>query len=175
MFSFRNGFYFQISCSGFNFVSDFSAWGGILPGRGRGAWSRVQIVGFCPRGLSHCSSRVQNAGFCPRRFSHSSSRCSSHSFSRVRIVDICPRRLIQVCKSGLFAPVVLLIERHGCRLRVLAPVGFNECCPELRQGPAQLRVLRNSPRAMPLFGLPIIVMTALYTSRKQVKLQRACV
>ena len=46
---------------------------------------------------------------------------------------------------------------------------------ELRQEPALLRVLRNSPRAMPLFGLPIIVMTALYTSRKQVKLQRACV
>ena len=96
-----------------------------------------------------------------------------------------------VCKSGLFAPViplfhchgcrslafalvVLHIELHGCRLRVFAPVGFNECCPELRQVPAWLRVLRNSPRAMPLFGLPIIVMTALYTSRKQGKLQRAC-
>ena len=37
------------------------------------------------------------------------------------------------------------------------------------------QVLRNSPRAMPLFGLPIIVMTALYTSRKQGKLQLACV
>ena len=54
------------------------------------------------------------------------------------------------------------------------PVGFHGCCPELRQEPAQLRVLRNSPRAMPLFGLPIIVMIALYTSRKQGKLQRAC-
>ena len=41
--------------------------------------------------------------------------------------------------------------------------------PELRQEPALLRVLRNSPRAMPLFGLPIIVMFALYTSRKQGK------
>ena len=70
MFSFRNGFYFQISCSGFNFVSDFSAWGGIMPGRGRGAWSRG-------------------------------------------------------------------------RLRGLAPVGFNVCCPELRQEPALLRVLRK--------------------------------
>ena len=48
LFSFRNGFYFQISCPGFNFVSDFSAWGGILPERGRGAWSRVQIAGFLP-------------------------------------------------------------------------------------------------------------------------------
>ncbi len=45
---------------------------------------------------------------------------------------------------------------------------------ELRQKPALLRVLRNSPRAMPLSGLPITVMTALYTSRKQGKLQRAC-
>ena len=45
---------------------------------------------------------------------------------------------------------------------------------ELRQEPALLRVLRNSPRAMPLSGLPITVMTALYTSRKQGKLQRAC-
>ncbi len=39
---------------------------------------------------------------------------------------------------------------------------------ELRQEPALLRVLRNSPRAMPLSGLPIIVMTALYTSRNKV-------
>ncbi len=45
---------------------------------------------------------------------------------------------------------------------------------ELRQKPALLRVLRNSPRAMPLSGLPITVMTALYTSRKQGKLQRSC-
>ncbi len=40
---------------------------------------------------------------------------------------------------------------------------------ELRQKPALLRVLRK-PRAMPLSGLPITVMTALYTSRKQGKL-----
>ena len=152
-----------------------------MPGRGRGAWSRVQIVGFLPPSFDF---RVQIRPFCPRR--------SSHCSSRGRIVVFCPRGWIHVCRSGpsapvvlhielhgcrlrVFAPVVLLIELHGCRLRVFAPVGFNECCPELRQGPAQLRVLRNSPRAMPLFGLPIIVMTALYTSRKQVKLQRACV
>ena len=79
-----------------------------------------------------------------------------------------------VCKSGPFAPVIPLFHCHGCRSVPSAPVGFNECCPELRQEPAQLRVHRNSPRAMPLFGLPIIVMTALYTSRKQGKLQRAC-
>ena len=92
--------------------------------------------------------RVQIRPFCPRH--------PFISLSRVQIVGFCPRRWI-----------------HVCRLRVFAPVGFNECCPEQRQGPAQLRVLRNSPRAMPLFGLSIIVMTALYTSRKQGKLQRA--
>ena len=78
-----------------------------------------------------------------------------------------------VCGFGLFAPVVLHIVPHVCKSGLSAPVGFHGSCPEQRQGPAQLRVLRNSPRAMPLFGLPIIVMTALYTSRKQVKLQRA--
>ena len=40
---------------------------------------------------------------------------------------------------------------------------------ELRQEPALLRVLRNSPRAMPPFGILNIVMFALYTSRKQGK------
>ena len=35
---------------------------------------------------------------------------------------------------------------------------------EQRQEPALLRVLRNSPLTMPLFGLPVMVMTALYTS-----------
>ena len=86
-----------------------------------------------------------------------------------------------VCKFGLFAPVVLHVELHGCRSGlfvpviplfhcrvckswVSAPVGFNECCPELRQEPARLRVLSNLPRAMPLFGFTIIVMSALCTS-----------
>ena len=62
---------------------------------------RVLVRPFCPRGLLHC-------------------------YSRVRIVGFCPRRLIYVCKSWVFAPV-----------------GFHVCCPELRQGPAQLRVLRK--------------------------------
>ena len=56
----------------------------------------------------------------------------------------------------------------------LSPSSFMDVVAELRQGPAQLRVLRNSPRAMPLSGLPIIVMTALYISRKLGKLQCAC-
>ena len=71
---------------------------------------------------------------------------------------------LHVCESRGLAPVVLHIELHGCRLLVFAPVGFHVCCPEQRQEPAQLRVLRNSPRAMLLSGFPIIVMTALYTS-----------
>ena len=41
-------------------------------------------------------------------------------------MGFCPRRLILVCKITPFAPVGL----HGC-------------CPELRQEPAQLRVLRK--------------------------------
>ena len=64
-----------------------------------------------------------------------------------------------ICQS-----VVVTVASHVCRLRVFAHVGFHECGPELRQEPAQLRVLRNSPRAMPLFGFPIIVMTALCAS-----------
>ena len=71
---------------------------------------------------------------------------------------------LHVCRSDLFAPVSPLFHCHGCGSWVLASVSFHGCCPELRQGPAQLRVLRNSPRAMPLFGLPIIVMFALCTS-----------
>ena len=63
-------------------------------------------------------SRVQIRPFCPRR--------PFISLSRVQIVGFCPRRLILVCKITPFAPVGL----HGC-------------CPELRQEPAQLRVLRK--------------------------------
>ena len=64
-----------------------------------------------------------------------------------------------ICQS-----VVVKVASHGCKFGLFAPVSFHVCCPELRQEPAQLRVLRNSPRAMPLFGLPIMVMTALCTS-----------
>ena len=55
----------------------------------------------------------------------------------------CPRGWIHVCRSGLSAPVLLLIELHVCRSRVFAPVGFHVCCHELRQEPALLRVLRK--------------------------------
>ena len=48
-----------------------------------------------------------------------------------------------VCKSGLFVPVIPLFHCRVCKSWVSAPVGFNECCPELRQEPAQLRVLRK--------------------------------
>ena len=111
-------------------------------------------------------SRVQIRPFCPRRWIHV---CRSGSFAHVVSLFHC-----HGCRLWVSAPVVLLIELHGCRSVPSAPVVLHGCCPELRQGPAQLRVLRNSPRAMPLSGLPIIVMSARYTSRKQGKLQRAC-
>ena len=81
---------------------------------------------------------------------------------------------MSVCRSVCHLPQhSIRIVRRGLEI-ISAPVAFHGCCPERRQEPAQLRVLRNSPRAMPLSGLPIIVMTALCTSRKQGKLQRAC-
>ena len=83
---------------------------------------------------------------------------------RVQIRPFCPRRWIYVCRYGPFAHVVVQIDLHGCKLWVSAPVVVHWCCSELRQEPAQLRVLRNSPRAMPLFGSHITVMTALYAS-----------
>ena len=67
-----------------------------------------------------------------------------------------PRRLIHVCRSGLFVPVIPLFHCHVCRSGLFAPVGFHGCCPELRQGPARLRVLLNSPRAMPLFSYELV-------------------
>ena len=107
---------------------------------------------YCPHGFGNNFRR---------KYTQSREICQSSRGegcqSRVQIMGSRPRRLIHVCKITPFALVVL----HGC-------------CPELRQEPAKLRVLRNSPRAMPLFGLPIIVMSARYTSRKQGKLQRAC-
>ncbi len=63
-------------------------------------------------------SRVQIRPFRPRH--------PFISLSRVQIVGFCPRRLIHVCKITPFAPV----DFHGC-------------CPELRQEPAQPRVLRK--------------------------------
>ena len=63
-------------------------------------------------------SRVQIRPFRPRH--------PFISLSRVQIVGFCPRRWIHVCKSG-----------------PSAPVGLHGCCPELRQEPAQLRVLRK--------------------------------
>ena len=67
-----------------------------------------------------------------------------------------------------------VLETSCADSALLPPSFFMDVVAELRQGPARLRVLRNSPRAMPLSGLPIIVMTALYISRKLGKLQCAC-
>ena len=110
--------------------------------------------------------------YCPQGFGNNFRR--KYTQSRVICQSVVVKVACHVCKSGLFVPVIPLFHCRVCKSWVSAPVGFNECCPELRQEPALLRVLRNSPRAMPLFGFPIIVMTALYTSRKQGKLQRAC-
>ena len=101
-------------------------------------------------------------------------RYTSRKQGKLQRACACGWPKIHVCRYGPFAPVVLHIDLHGCKLWVSAPVVVHWCRPELRQEPAQLRVLRNSPRAMPLFGLLIIVMFARYTSRKQVKLQHAC-
>ena len=81
--------------------------------------------------------RVQIRPFCTRRRPNRS--------SRVQIIGFCPRRWIYVCRYGPFAPVVVQIDLHGCKLWVSAPVVVHWCCPELRQEPAYL----NPPN--PLF------------------------
>ena len=47
------------------------------------------------------------------------------------------------CRLRVFAPVAFHIVLCGSESWVFVPVGFKECCPELRQGPALLRVLRK--------------------------------
>ena len=127
---------------------------------------------YCPQGLGNNFRRkyTQSRVICQSVVV----KVASHVCKSWVSAPVIPLFHCHGCRSLAFALVVLHIELHGCRSRVFAPVGFNECCPELRQVPAPLRVLRNSPRAMPLFGLPIIVMFARYNSRKQGKLQRAC-
>ena len=77
--------------------------------------------------------------------------------TRCTIWSFCTRRLIHVCRSGLFAPVIPLFHCHGCRSLAFAPVvgftcadpaflppsAFMDVVPELRQEPAKLRVLRK--------------------------------
>ena len=117
---------------------------------------------YCPQGFGNNFRRkyTQSRVICQSVVV----KVASHVCKFGLFAPVIPLLHCHVCRSGLSAPVVLLIELHGCRSRVFAHVGFHGCCPELRQEPAQHRVLRNSPRAMPLFGLPIIVMTALCTS-----------
>ena len=76
--------------------------------------------------------------FICRRFSARSCRCI--------IALLLPRSVAgHVYKSGPFAPVVVQIDLHGCKLWVSAPVVVHWCCSELRQEPAYL----NPPN--PLF------------------------
>ena len=79
--------------------------------------------------------------YCQQGFGNNFRR--KYTQSRVICQSVVVKVASHVCKSGPFAPVVLLIELHVCRSLAFAPVGFNECCPELRQGPALLRVLRK--------------------------------
>ena len=61
-------------------------------------------------------------------------------------VEFCQEGVVGLGHGGRlrgFAPVVLHIELHVCRSGSFAPVAFHECCPELRQEPALLRVLRK--------------------------------
>ena len=67
---------------------------------------------------------------------------------RVQIGPFCPPHVVLLielhgCKSGLFVPVIPLFHCHVCKSWVSAPVGFHGCCSELRQEPAQPRVLRK--------------------------------
>ena len=127
----------------------------------------VPGVEFCQEGVVGLGHGCRLWGFAPVAFHIVLHGGESRVFAPVafRIVPHAALHIVSHgCESWVFAPVVLLIELHVCRSGPSAPVAFHECCPELSQEPAQLRVLRNSPRAMPLFGLPIIVMAALYTS-----------
>ena len=92
---------------------------------------RVQIRPFCPRRRPNRSSRVQIMGFCPRRrplvLFRTAARARSAQgasqfaagYAAVRLthhsdvfapVDF--QIVHQVCKTGLFAHVIFLFERH---------------------------------------------------------------
>ena len=136
---------------------------------------------YCPQGFGNNFRRkyTQSRVICQSVVV----KVASHVCKFGLFAPVIPLFHCYVYRLGLFAPVVLHIVLHVCKSWVSAPVvGFTcaDCggsppsafmydVPEQRQGPAQLRVLRNSPRAMPLSGLPIIVMFAQYTSRKQRK------
>ena len=79
--------------------------------------------------------------YCPQWFGNNFRR--KYTQSRVICQSVVVKVASHVCKSGPSAPVIPLFHCHGCRSVPSAPVGFNECCPELRQEPALLRVLRN--------------------------------
>ena len=55
----------------------------------------------------------------------------------------CPRGWIYVCRSGLLPTSLFILNFTGADCGFFAPVGFHVCCPELRQEPALLRVLRK--------------------------------
>ena len=91
-----------------------------------------RLWGFCPRGLSHCSSCVRIAGFCPRSFSHSSSRCSSHSFSRVRIVGFWPVVGFTCADPAFLPPSAFMYVVPNCGKSPLSSGCFTSGIPQGR-------------------------------------------
>ena len=79
--------------------------------------------------------RVQIRHFCSRR--------PFISLSWVQIMGFCPRRWIHVCRSSLFAPSSLYFIATGANRGFLPPSALMNVVLELRQEPAQLRVLRK--------------------------------
>ena len=79
--------------------------------------------------------------YCPQWFGNNFRR--KYTQSRVICQSVVMKVARHVCKSGLSVPVVLLIELHVCKSGHFAPVNFHVCCPELRQEPTLLRVLRK--------------------------------
>ena len=93
----------------------------------------VPGVEFCQEGVVGLGHGGRLRGFAPVGFSHSSSRCSSHSFSRVRIVGFAPVvgftcadpaflppsafSLIFTCADLAFLPPSLMLSRTAARAR----------------------------------------------------------
>ena len=172
MFSFRNGFYFQISCSGFNFVPDFSAWGGNLRGRGRGAWSRVQIAGFLLPWFFTLNFTGANRGFLPpsafRIVPHAALHIVSHGCKswvlppsldlRVRIRPFCPRRLsCMLSRTAARAAQLRVLRKRNSSGKASSDAGpelaGRESCVAMESPQALMSPLEKGVRGIEISGL----------------------
>ena len=63
---------------------------------------------------------------------------TSRKQGKLQRARACGGHEIHVCKSSLFAPVVLHIELHGCRLRVSDPVPESSCADPAFLPPSSL-------------------------------------